>query len=463
MKNSLFTALILSLIWLGGCQDYQALNLEEINSGNADFSNYVAVGNSLTAGYQNGALYRDAQEYSFPKLLARQLRVETDFGQPTVGNPGLGIVNGKAMGRLEVTSFSPLTVVRNKRAGSPIFRESNKPFENMGVPGSILIDYLNPGNQGNLKERSTDPQHPNFNPFYSFVLPNSELAKSEPNLHNQVVAQNPSFITFWLGNNDVLAFVTSGGQGQPITDASDFSQLYQASVQALQSTGASVVLYNIPDVTSIPFVFLLRSQLEQQEIIAYNTDTGTYQLVTDNGNFDIYINVDGNAEVMRQDDFLLLTASDYFERIQGGEITPPIDADGDGTPEATVPDRLVLDGSLGDGNQSNSELELAATAVDQFNAGISSAASSAGFPVVNINGIFNSILNDYQSNGGGYDASDITLQPLPGSLFSFDGIHPTNRGAAAITNETIKVMNSSYGSNVPLLDINNIPEGIPVN
>ncbi len=39
-------------------------------SGTADFSNFVAVGNSITAGYSDGALFIDGQTNSFPNMLA---------------------------------------------------------------------------------------------------------------------------------------------------------------------------------------------------------------------------------------------------------------------------------------------------------------------------------------------------------------------------------------------------------
>lgn len=447
-KKTTISVFALLLMMVASCKDYNDLDLEPVDSGNADYSNYVAVGNSLTAGFQNSALYASGQQFSFPKQIARQLRIEESFDQPLISDPGIG-------GRIELTSLNPLGLEVTSGQGTP-FNQEQKPFKNLGIPGSILVDYLNPNNQGQLKERSTNPQNPAFNPFYSIVLPNNELAKDAPNIHNQVVAQNPTFITFWLGNNDVLGFVTSGGQSaQGITDPAVFSQLYQASVQALQATGASVVVYNIPDVTSIPYVFFLRSQLEQQGAIVFNSNSQTYQLVTEQGNFDIYITVDGNAEVMRQDDFPTLRAQNYFVQVQRGNIPPPIQ------PGNAIPDNLVLDGSLGDGDPTNSELEQAAAAVQQFNATIESAASSAGFGLVDINAIFNETISNFQTNGGGYSTDGITLQPLPGSLFSFDGIHPTNRGASVIANETIEVMNSTFGSSIDKIDVSDIPEGLP--
>lgn len=450
-KKLLSLAVVLALIT--ACKDYQALDIDPVDSGEADFSSYVAVGNSLTAGFQNNALYKTGQEYSYPNLIARQINQAENFSQPLISNPGIS----PGGGRIELTSLDPVATTRNSSQGSPI-NQNDKPFSNLGVPGAVLVDYLNPGNSGQLKERATNSQHPAFNPFYSIVMEQSELAKNAPNLHNQVAKQEPTLITFWLGNNDVLNFVTSGGEGQNPTAPGNFQQLYQGSAQAMAATDASVVVYNIPDVTSIPFVFYLRLQLEQQGAIVYNTETGTYQLVTQQGNFNIYIDVDGNSEVMRQDDFPLLSASSYFAQVQAGNVAPPIQ------PQNAIPDEYVLDGkTINDQDPTNSELEQAAGAVAQYNAIIESTASSSGFTLVDINAIFGNIIAGFQSSGGqqGYQTNGLNLRPVPGELFSFDGIHPTNRGSAVIANETIKAMNNGLGSDIDLINVAKIPEGFP--
>ena len=46
----------------------------EYSSGDADFSNYVAIGNSLTAGFIDNALYNLGQQKSIPALLAASVR-----------------------------------------------------------------------------------------------------------------------------------------------------------------------------------------------------------------------------------------------------------------------------------------------------------------------------------------------------------------------------------------------------
>ncbi len=49
-------------------------------NGEADFSNYVALGNSLTAGYADNALYITGQENSYPNILAQQFAKVQETG-----------------------------------------------------------------------------------------------------------------------------------------------------------------------------------------------------------------------------------------------------------------------------------------------------------------------------------------------------------------------------------------------
>ncbi len=160
---------------------------------------------------------------------------------------------------------------------------------------------------------------------------------------------------------------------------------------------------------------------------------------------------------MREADFPLLSAQEYFAQVQAGEAQPPVQ------PQTAIPDELVLDGPVG-GPQGSSELEQAAGAIQQYNATIENTAASAGFTVVDINQIFAETFNTFQSSGGedGYQTNGLNLRPVPGELFSFDGVHPTNRGSAVIANETIEAINEAYGANIERINVSKIPEGFPV-
>ena len=64
-------------------------------NGDADFSTYVALGNSLTSGYRDGALYRDGQVESYPNIIAQQMQKAGggEFTQPLMPNNIGGFTN----------------------------------------------------------------------------------------------------------------------------------------------------------------------------------------------------------------------------------------------------------------------------------------------------------------------------------------------------------------------------------
>ena len=61
--------------------------------GSLDLSKYVSVGNSIAAGFQDGALYTDAQNQSFATFLATQLQT-TGVGGGSFNVPDINSQNG---------------------------------------------------------------------------------------------------------------------------------------------------------------------------------------------------------------------------------------------------------------------------------------------------------------------------------------------------------------------------------
>jgi len=184
----------------------------DFTSGTADFSNYIAVGNSLTAGFADSALYITGQENSYPNIMATQFAFANGgaFTQPLMndnlgglllggqqitqnrfvlasdgnGNPGLpGILSGM-----------PSTEVSNTLSG---------PFNNMGVPGARSFDLLFPG-YGNI----ANVQAGLANPFYARFA-----SSANATVIGDAVSANPTFFSLWIGNNDLLGYATSGGTG----------------------------------------------------------------------------------------------------------------------------------------------------------------------------------------------------------------------------------------------------------
>jgi len=232
-----------------------------LTAGDADFSNYVALGASFTAGSTDGALFKAAQTNSFPNTLATQFAAAGggDFNQPMmtdnvggllyggnrIANPRL-YFNGSGPAVLEA---NPTTEVTNVVAGV---------FNNMGVPGAKSFHFLANG-YGNLAGVPLGLA----NPYFARMASSANASMLE-----DAVAQNPTFFTLSeFGGNDVLGYATSGGSGvdqtgnldpttyggNDITDPNVFAAALSATLDALTANGAKGVVGNVPYVTSLPY------------------------------------------------------------------------------------------------------------------------------------------------------------------------------------------------------------------
>ncbi len=119
-----YTYIIALLIFISSCKP--EVNEFTPSNGNADFTSYVAIGNSLTAGYADGALYTSGQEYGWANILAGQLKEVGGNGKfiipmmPTEDGVGIawpGLVTKLILGYSEDclgnTSLGPVRAVAN--------------------------------------------------------------------------------------------------------------------------------------------------------------------------------------------------------------------------------------------------------------------------------------------------------------------------------------------------------------
>lgn len=270
MKNIKYILLSAVLIGFTACSDDDNAStmdevLPELTAGSADFSNYVSLGNSLTAGFTDNALFIAGQQTSFPNTLSQKFSLvgggnftqplmNDNFGGMAIGgtrilDPRL-VFGGAGPLPLEAV-IGPVTVTTDLAINNP-----TGPFNNMGVPGAKSFHLLAPG-YGNIAGLSTIPQ--TANPYFVRMA-------SDPNTSvlADAMAQSPTFFSLWIGNNDVLGYALSGGESNPaapnynpITPVDGppgfgFNESYGALIATLTSQGAQGVVANIPDVTSIP-------------------------------------------------------------------------------------------------------------------------------------------------------------------------------------------------------------------
>ena len=341
------------------------------------------------------------------------------------------------------------------------------PYNNMGVPGAKSFHLLANG-YGNIQGL------PNLaNPYFVRMAssPNASVLED-------AMAQNPTFFSLWIGNNDVLGYATTGGDGSnPITDQGTFDFAISTLVTSLTSGGAGGVVANIPDVTSIPHFTTVPHNpvpLDEGTAAAVNQAYAAYnaglQAVLDGinaglipqqaaPNFDqaevdrrqiSFVAGEGNAVVvldenlsnltginpalvnMRQataEDLLVLPSSAFIGTL--ADPNNPLTVNGVAVPLA---DKWVLT------PEEQTEIK---TATDAFNATISNAASQAGLAFVDAN----TLMNQLADTGLPYGDYTVTAKLVTGGVFSLDGVHPTARGYAFLANEFMKAIDAKYGSN----------------
>jgi hypothetical protein len=232
--------------------------------GKINLQNYIAIGNSLTAGYASNGLYLEGQKVAYPVLMAQQFKLAGggEFNAPLFTED-----QRDGTGYLRLDGFlSPTSPILTSVPGSPNAVAGKSPFAynpRLNPDSIVLKAYVGPANQnwGVPGIRVADIYQPGYgfpNSYFGRLLPDAE--KPSVSYAAKVSGLNPTFFSCWLGNNDVLGFSTSGGYADlgSITNPGIFSTNYSNLINSLtvstnSTDGVKGVVANIPDVTSIPF------------------------------------------------------------------------------------------------------------------------------------------------------------------------------------------------------------------
>lgn len=366
-------------------------------SAQVNFGTYVSVGDSLAAGYESNSLLETHQARSVPALLARQAAV-ADFQQPLITEPGI-----PPELTLQALVPSPVLAPKSTTSGAPRNLALNRPYNNLAVPGATSVDALT---------RLTDSGG-----FHDLIL------RGRGTQVAQAVSLRPTFVTLWIGNNDVLGAAVRGTavDGVTLTPAPVFRQVYGQIVAALRGAGATVIAANLPDVTTIPFVTTIRP-------FVTNPATGAPVLTPTGARIPLL----GPRGPLTEDTFVTLAASSLLARGDG----IPTALGGRGTP---LPDEVILDPA---------EVAIIRTRVADNNQAIREICQAASVPVLDVNALLSEIATTGRSLGG----VTLTSAFLSGGVFSYDGVHPTDLGYAVVANEWIRVINANGGT-LPEIDL----------
>jgi hypothetical protein len=481
MKNYKYIGLLLLSIGVASCDVNNELDVIEaeivpevaLNKNGLDFSTYISVGASFTAGYTDGAMFKAAQENSFPNILAGKFG--TEFNQPLMSDNIGGLVyagtavqpprfyfNGAGPARLPATPTTELTTVLSG------------PFHNFGAPGAKSFHLGVPG-------------YGALNPYFGRMA--SSPAAS---VMGDALATNPTFFTLSeIGGNDVLGYALSGGSGvdrspntadnlnpanyggNDITNPNVFGSVFSGMVTALTANGAKGVVANVPYITDLANFIT----------VPYNPvplDAGTAGVV--NGAYALY-----NGGIQQAFAYLV-AVSPMTQEMADAEIAKRtisfaagqnavVIMDEDLTDltainpglismrQATADDLLLLAssafiGTLADPNNPGSingvavplgdqwvltpQEQLAIrTATDAYNTTIAAvAASNPNIALVDFKGVLTEA-----STGIQFDRYTMTTKLVTGGLVSLDGVHLTARGYALMANKILAAMDVEFGSN----------------
>ena len=385
---------------------------QNVDTGSADFSKYVALGDSLTAGFASGGLVETYQRVSYPALINERVKgPDTPFQQPLVSEPGIPPL-------LRLQSLAPLVIAPQQGQGNPLNLNLPRPYDNLAVPGARVGDVLEVRTDG-LFKLVLRPQ----------ALPFSML--------EQGLALNPTFVTLWIGSNDVLGAATSGIviDGVTLTPRAAFAQDLQTVAGAIAQSGAGMAIATIADVTTIPFV---------NTIPPVVVDPATNQPVLVDGQ---PVPLIGPAGPLTADDKVLLSASQALA--QG--IGIPAALGGTGQP---LDDTHVLNAA---------EISAVQARTRALNQVIRDVAQQTDAALVDVAAVFDLVAREGIEVGGIEYNTDF----LTGGVFSYDGVHATQFGYAFVANLFIEAINEKFGATIPLVDLSDfvfgsdrqVPEG----
>lgn len=217
---------VLAGLTLAGC-DGDALAPSEPRAGDL-FERYVALGNSITAGFQSAGINDSTQAGSYAVMLAEGMGTRSEI--PALRPPGcppplVNVFTGSRVG-----------------GGAPsdcALRETPVPpfLTNVAVPGAQVLDALT-----NVGPRT------NANALTTLLLGGRTQIEA-------AAEASPTFASVWLGNNDVLGAALSGDPSR-ITPPPLFADRYAAVLDSLEGVagrgGLEGVLVGVADVTLIP-------------------------------------------------------------------------------------------------------------------------------------------------------------------------------------------------------------------
>ncbi len=367
---------------------------------NPIFRSYVALGNSLTAGYQSGGIDDSTQQRGYAVLLARQMG--TPFNYPSLKNPGCPppIANAQTGARVTPAGYPPSTstscFLRNPASVTSV-------LNNVAVPGAVVGDL-------------TSPTGVAANALTTFILGGMTQAQ-------RALVAKPTFATIWIGNNDVLEPALSGEPGTA-TPLATFQSNYDAMISQLMAgaPGLKGVLLGVVQVAAAPQLFSALALANPQFVGGLSLAVGAPVTIHPD-----CLTPPGNASLIN------IQIIQYLQGMVAQNLPPTIVCVKNDVPG--MGDFLVLD---------QAEQATVYNLINSYNSYIQAKAAAIGFAYWDPNTALATL-----------DPSTVSRPPnlasptnMFGSAFSLDGIHPSSATHILIANDLIDAINAKYGTSL---------------
>jgi lysophospholipase L1-like esterase len=397
-------ALAGAAVALTACSDNPKLLGPATPAGGDIFRSYVAMGNSITAGYQSSGINDSTQRESYARLLAIQMGTQYHYAAlalPGCPPPIANVLTGARIGG--ATSTSTTCKLRTGASVTDI-------LNNVAVPGARVLD-------------PTSASTVASNALTTFILGGKSQVQ-------RALDARPTFATIWIGNNDVLEAGASGvivptpGVSPGIVSTQQqFQTSYDAMIQQLVDSEPNLkgVLIGVVQVAGIP---LLQSGalIASSTAIQNGIDAVAGQHVT------IHPNCTGSAS--------LVSVPQLIPLIRAGTHPALISCQPGVVPGTLVGDLFVLDAT---------EQATLGAAIAGYNTYIKSKADAIGFAYYDPNVLLaaKKATNEIPAfpNFGAPTAAF-------GPFISNDGVHPAAPAHKAIANDLITVINAKYGTSL---------------
>lgn len=500
--------LLVSLTFVACTNDDDVLVMEEpVSAGSANFTKYVALGDSFAAGYSDAALFVEAQKGAYPNILAQQFAEAGGgaFSTPLMGdNIGGLLLGGNVIAgqRMYFNGSAPVAV-----SGTPTTNVATKvtgPFGNLGVPGAKSYHLVAAG-YGNVAGVAAGLANPYYARFATSAT-STVLADA--------VAQTPTFFSLWIGGNDVLGYATSGGIGvnqtgnmnpatygsNDITDPTVFANVYNSLVTGLTANSAKGVVANLPYVNTLPYfttvpfnplstsvlgggnVAVGQATITQLNTLLYGPLKSALTFFGAGDRINLLSATVANPVLIKDESLPNLSAqlTAAFTSTLGAQTAAFYGAVFGQARQATATDLVLLPTQSAIGaapTATTSGLGIAPpspldkfgitfplqdmhvliptevaqikVATDAYNVSIKAIADAKGLAFVDAKAIMDKLSTT------GIVANNFTMTStfVFGGSFSLDGVHPSPRGYALISNAFIDAINSKYSSTLKKVDL----------